>query len=338
MKKFLLCVVLFFLLFVIGSFFLPSIIHIRKSIFINSEIKTVFEQVNNLRNWNNWYPWNKIDSNWKQIFTEVESGAGASYTWESKMREVGNGKMTIIASVPYDSIAVMLERMGHGAATGTFHFLKAGNGTNITWTFYSNLGMNPISKYMGLFIKRKFEKNVEIGLRCIKALAETVPANTKTYRGYEIMEKDGIEMIYIGKKDSVTWDKISEFREKNIPAILKAIRKHKLEPVTPPSGIFFSRDTTNKFVVMAAAIGVMQGDARTIVKGYETFVMPACKVLHIAHFGAYEKMANAHCGMDDYMREKGYILNGAFIEEYVTDPIKEPDTTKWLSNIYYRVK
>ena len=29
---------------------------------------------------------------------------------------------------------------------------------------------------------------------------------------------------------------------------------------------------------------------------------------------------------------KGYV-----IEQYVTDPMSEPDSTKWLTNIYYHV-
>lgn len=338
MKNFFLAVVILFLFLVIASFFLPSVIHIKKSIFINADIKPVFEQVNNLRNWNNWWHWIKLDTSWKQAFTDTESGAGASYTWESNMREVGNGKMTIITSVPDDSIVVMIEWMDRGIANLTFHFSETINGTQVMWIFYSDLGKNPIRKYMGLFMKKEFEKNFEICLTNIKTFAEASHTRGKTFRGYEIVEKNGTEMIYIGKKDSLTWDKINEFCEKNILNILKAIGKHKLEPITPPSRIFFSRDTVNKFVVMAIAIGVTGGNASTIVKGYETFVMPAGKILHIEHFGAHEKMVNAHYGMDDYMREKGYILNGAVIEEYVTDILKEPDTTKWLSNIYYRVK
>jgi hypothetical protein len=37
------------------------------------------------------------------------------------------------------------------------------------------------------------------------------------------------------------------------------------------------------------------------------------------------------------MKSKG-LTNGPVIEEYVTDPMNEADTTKWLTNIYYTLK
>ena len=39
--------------------------------------------------------------------------------------------------------------------------------------------------------------------------------------------------------------------------------------------------------------------------------------------------------MDAYMKANNLPMQTQVIEEYVTDPMHEKDTTKWLTNIYY---
>ena len=118
----------------------------------------------------------------------------------------------------------------------------------------------------------------------------------------------------------------------------KAAGKAKLEPAAPfPSGLFFKWDTVNKITVMAAVMSV-KGSSKTKVKGLETFVVPAGKTLNIKYFGGYNGTGLAHMAMDDYINEKGFMKLTPIMEEYVTDPGKEPDSTKWLTNIYYPVK
>ena len=144
-------------------------------------------------------------------------------------------------------------------------------------------------------------------------------------------------MVYIGKKDSVGWDKISEFYIKTLPTLGEAITKAKVEMTGAPSGLFFVWDTVNKTTVMAAVIAV-KGNAKTKVKGLETFVIPAGKMLHIAYYGGYNGTGAAHMAMQEYIDEKGLIKRLPIVEEYITDPGKEPDSTKWLTNVYYPVK
>jgi hypothetical protein len=38
------------------------------------------------------------------------------------------------------------------------------------------------------------------------------------------------------------------------------------------------------------------------------------------------------------MEEKALIKLLPIVEEYVTDPSKEADSTKWLTNVFYPVK
>ncbi len=318
------------------GFLMPGKVHVERSLTMKAPQEIVHAQINNLKNWNNWSPWYKMDTTMKMEYNNIEEGAGASYKWDSNNDKVGKGDMTITSSTP-DSINTAMNFMKYGTAIGKFAFAKSDSGTKVTWSMESDMGMNPIGRIFGMFMDKMLGPDFENGLAGIKEVAEAIPTGPKTYRGYEVMEMDSPEMVYIGKKDSIGWDKISEFYMKNLPAIYEAVGKAKLEPSASPSGLFFKWDTVNKITVMAAAIPV-KGNAKTKVKGLETFIIPAGKMLHIAYYGGYNGTDIAHMAMDDYINEKGFMKRLPIAEEYVTDHGKEPDSTKWLTNVYYPVK
>ena len=84
----------------------------------------------------------------------------------------------------------------------------------------------------------------------------------------------------------------------------------------------------------AAVISVADGE----LKHWEKFNVPAADIaLHVAYYGSYDKITKAHSAINEYMKEKG-LAHSVAIEEYISDPMTEKDTTKWLTNIYYVLK
>ena len=55
----------------------------------------------------------------------------------------------------------------------------------------------------------------------------------------------------------------------------------------------------------------------------------------IDYYGSYEGLMYAHLALDNYLKQKGLKMRSPVIEEYLTDPGAEPDTSKWLTRIYY---
>ena len=130
---------------IIISFFLPSRVKVERSMVIKASHEIVFNQVSYLKNWEKWSPWHKRDTAMKIIYEGPECGKGASYTWESLKSEVGNGKMIITVSAPYDSLCIDMFLMENkDTAKNIFRFEKDKEGTKATWIFSSNIGLNPI--------------------------------------------------------------------------------------------------------------------------------------------------------------------------------------------------
>ena len=69
----------------------------------------------------------------------------------------------------------------------------------------------------------------------------------------------------------------------------------------------------------------------------QSFSFPASKVLQLVYNGGYSKIGDAHMALGKYMKDKALTQNVA-VEEYITDPMTEKDSTKWQTNIYYLLK
>lgn len=317
------------------GFFSPAHVHVERSIVINAPAEIVFAQVNNFKNWKSWSPWYKKDTAMKMEFNSIETGAGAGYKWSSNNPDVGSGDMTMTASTP-DSICTAIN-LKYGPSMGKFFFAKKDSATQVTWVMEKDMGMNPIGRLMGRFMDKMLGPDFESGLANLKQVAEAIPTGPKTYRGYEVKEEDAAEKIYIIKKDSITWDSIETYCSKNIPLIFEAIGKAKLEIAGAVSNLYFKWDSISKTAVMAVAVPVI-GDAKTKVKGFETLVVPSGKNLHIVYMGSYNSIGNAHYAMDDYMKQNNFLQGSPVTEEYLLGPDKETDSTKWVTNVYYRVR
>lgn len=136
-------------LFVIVGLFLPSKFHVERSAVINASQEQLFDQVNDVKNWNNWNAWNKMDPDWKLTYSEATSGVGASYSWVSNNENVGKGKITITKSEPMSLVEATMEFEGMSPATIYHKFEPAdGGGVKVIFGMDSDIGNNIIYKYI----------------------------------------------------------------------------------------------------------------------------------------------------------------------------------------------
>jgi effector-binding domain-containing protein len=51
--------------------------------------------------------------------------------------------------------------------------------------------------------------------------------------------------------------------------------------------------------------------------------------------GSYDHLDVPHNAIESYIKENDLEVLGPALEEYVTDPGSEPDTSKWETHIFY---
>jgi hypothetical protein len=162
------------LLIILGavSFLLPSKFSIERSINIKANKEAVFEQINNLQNWEKWTFWMNIDTTMELKFFGNEKGEGAGFEWKSDKSEVGSGNLTIITSKPCDSIHAEIEFKHKVKADAYYLFIDSASETKVIFIFKLNLGNNPIARYLGLFMRKRIGKDLENSLVNLKKVIE----------------------------------------------------------------------------------------------------------------------------------------------------------------------
>ena len=154
----------------------PAEFRVARSATMSAPPQAIFTQVDDLRKWEAWNPWQKVDPAMKLTFAGPPTGPGASYSWVGN-KEVGEGRLTIIESRPNDLVRIKLEFMRPFTATNTaiFTFKPEGNKTAVTWSMEGrnnflakaiNLCMN-----MDKMVGAQFEK----GLADMKSVVEASP-------------------------------------------------------------------------------------------------------------------------------------------------------------------
>jgi hypothetical protein len=159
---------------VIVAFFLPRKYRVERATVIQAKAETVFPQLADLRAWKNWSAWHERDPQMKVSFSDKSTGVGAWSSWQSKTE--GNGKMTITGAEPGKQVRYALEFPDFGmTSTGSMVLSPVDKGVRLTWADEGDLGMNPMNRWMGLFLDRMIGPDFEKGLAKLKANIE-VPA------------------------------------------------------------------------------------------------------------------------------------------------------------------
>ncbi len=320
-------------LYLILCVFGPGQMKVERSIDINSSPDAIKAHLADYHFFHEkWSPWTEKDPGMKTTYTGEVDAEGHSVAWESNVKEVGHGSMTY-KGTHGDTVLHSLHFDGHESDAHIYHIVSAnGASTKVTWLMQDPTPF--IFRGMMLFMNmdKMIGPDFEKGLSKLKTAIEAMPSEPTAH--YDIEEVNWDAKTFYGIKTNTTFDKLAAFFGQSYGKIGQAMAKAKVEMMSAPSAIYFSFDEKTMVTDVAA---VMQVPNDKKLEGVEKFLTPAGKVLKIAYHGAYDKSANAHYAMDAYIKEKG-LTQGLVFEEYVTDPMNEKDTTKWLTNIFYLVK
>ncbi len=307
---------------------------VERSIEIDAPAELVYNYARFFKNMDTWSPWTELDPAMKTTISGTDGEVGATYTWSGN-KDVGKGKQVIRALSPQrlETDGVITEPWETTAPT-FMTFEAIGKKTKVTW------GMDLIVPFpwngfamftnMNLALGRDYER----GLARLKKTTEAIAH--KKYRGYEVAEEDLPMRYYIGTRKSVAIPQIPAEYAIGFPAVMAAIAKAGVAPadIGMPSGLYWAHNDSTQMVDMAAAVPIT---AEQPIGRLSVFPMGG-KALVIDYFGSYDTIARAHMAMDAYMAEHQLTQRAPVIEQYITDPEQEPDTSKWLTKLVYFVE
>lgn len=158
-----------------GSFLLPAQGVVTRSIEIAAPPEKVFAIVGDLRRFDEFSPWAEMDPGIEYTFEGPESGLGQEMNWSSANSDIGRGTQAITRFEPPGFVASRLSHgpgsVSAGRAYSSFEITLADKGSNVSWTYTTDLQGIP-AKWFGLLLDRRIGPHYERGLARLKVVAE----------------------------------------------------------------------------------------------------------------------------------------------------------------------
>lgn len=335
LKKVFLGLLVIILLLGIGSLFISNIHHIERSTYINASPKVIFNELNTLSSWEKWNTWLQMDTTMKISYNNIKSGVGSEILWSSANQNVGNGTMTITKSEPDKTVETELNFNGKGKGINGFKLEPAGDSTKLTTYFTSDMGWNPVFKYLSLMSKKAMIEMTDNGLKSIKDYIEQMMLSATPDTKIDLVEmKESVP--YLAVHAIASADKINGIFKSANKLLKEEISKQKLEvsKSISPFAIYYkaANDTFEFDVCMPTNVAGKSSD------GILSSNLRAGRYIMSRYFGRYEDTMATHLAIQQYAKDNKLAIDGPPVEVYVTDPAVEKDDSKWETDIYYPIQ
>lgn len=319
-------------MFLLISAFIPNKWDVRQSIIIKKSIKTVMYEAKRFGGNFSIAPFASIDSSCKTKFFGVLGEPNSGYTWKCA-DEKGSGKITYTA-FNKNSIDYTLEINAPYPSTGNgeISFKDLGDSCAVEWQVSS---ASPFHlRIFNLFMDGKIGPIYKKGLSLLKTHCETLEALPKI----ETVVVMGTE--YIGIRENLSMNKLTPFLASSYAQLMQFLSIEGKETAGPPCSLYFTWDKENNKSEVVAALPMKLGPSLGLpsdtsgFNGYTIYVYPNYIVTD--YYGDYKYLSLAHDALNAWLFDRTKRLKYPTVEQYVTDPMIEPDTSKWLTKIYYQ--
>ncbi len=323
-------VIIFALLIIIGlalivAVFLPKDVYFDKKQLIAAPEAVIFNQINNLQNWDKWSPFQSDDMT--SEYEGPKAGVGAKHTWKSE--EMGNGTLTVQESKPHTLIKNFLDFGEDGTSVGSWEFSKTDDGVEVTWGMSMSDLSWPVNRILGLMMPGMMDPYFVKGLQNLKDTCEAMP----DYSGIKEITSKPLTSYAINDSCLITdmEAKMGEVYGK----LVMFFQTNNLEMAGVPYCMYHTWNPES-YIHFEAAIPVVN-----TIGNFNEIMVSGIKeqsAIEYLHIGSYDDLGLVHELMGSYLLNCGFEMAGSPWEEYITDPTTETDPAKWQTRIVYPVK
>jgi len=330
MKRFLkiigIILLLIIILFLTLALVQPKDVKIERSTVINAPVAAVREQIYKFKNWPNWSPWVAKEPNVQLTYSGTDGETGSAYHWVGK--KTGEGEMTnkgIAGDIMSFDLRFIKPWKGH--SEGSFRLEDAGSGkTKVTWimNLHASFPKNAFNFMSDKMIGDDFDK----GLDKMKQYVESHPFDPTASVKVETVSFEPHTYAQIRKV--MSWDAMNAFMKDKYPAI-QAAAGPRISGV--PAAIYYTWNEQEHTTDVGVVVPVK---GKEPVKGTEIIEVPQSSGYKVTYTGGYSGMMPVHKALGAKVDAAGKKPS-MVLEEYVKGPFNEPDSNKWVTNVYYLV-
>ncbi len=310
------------------AFLLPQEQHVERSLQIEAPAAVIRPFLTTPRKFNQWSPWATIDPNGTRYsYSGPENGVGAKMSWVSDHNQVGSGTQEVKA-VSDDRIDVYLDFGDQGDANAYYLLEPNENGTKVTWAFDTDMGNNPIGRWMGMMMDKWVGTSYEEGLRNLNREAKKAAAEIQEKQKaqayiepeLEITEVEAATIAFVRGSASSSPDTIGPALAEAYGKLMTSIQAQELTLAGAPLAVNELYDQEADVYNFLAAIPLESSEGANFSDGIELGETYAGTVVKATHKGSYDGLPTTYEKIETYAADNGLSANGNSWEQYVTDP------------------
>ncbi len=142
-----------------GTYLLPRHVQVERTATIAAPAAQILALAASNEGYQSFNPYKNSDPNLKIKLFGPASGVGSGFDFESKD---GKGR-SIVTAVTDSTVEYEIDLGPMGKPKQILKVVPSANGSIVTWTMHSDMGMNPIGRVVGLFLDGMIGKTFETG-------------------------------------------------------------------------------------------------------------------------------------------------------------------------------
>lgn len=313
MKKWLIGFMFFLLLLIACLYiFIPSTLSFQKDIIVPVNSQSFYRTFRDAPKWEKWWPGR----------TEITKFAPERFYF--------NGYIYTITKKQMSSIGISITDKATSASTLLSFIAPQQNAMHLTWVGNLTNSFMPFKRLQNYFKFKKLSNDLSTILKKI----ESFYANQSNVYGTAISQAFVSDSIlvstYANSKDYPTTEFIYEQ--------IDVLKKYIVDQGAKETGFPMLNITTSdsKPYLTKVAIPV---DRRLPSSGNISFrwMLGGGKILVTEVKGGPSCIRNAFKEMENYINDHGRVTPAIPFQSLITDRLKDPDTSKWVTKIFYPV-
>lgn len=300
---------------------------VEKKITVNAPENVVWTAMSDYNHWDNWNPWKADDSTVTTTVTGPAGQVGQKSSWTSK--KSGSGEMTISSvdghKMTYDMHFI---EPFESTAEGWVKTEKDGDKVIASWGFRSKSSF--FARGLSAIMKPMLEKSFEKGIKLLKDYAESGKVKVSAY---DIQEATFPATTYATLRQTVKFADMHTFFSNAYGQIATAAAD-RMDTTKPAAAIYYNWDTENMQSDLAAAFAV---NGTEDINGLSIVNIPSSPAYMLRYAGGYSGSEAAHMAINEHLAKNGKEMQ-MVVEQYVVNAHTEPDSNKWVTDIYYIIK
>jgi hypothetical protein len=307
---------------------------VESSKIINSPKATVYNYVNDYKNWEHFSSWITADKNIKLSYSPITIGNGSSLTWEGAN---DTGSIQTLSAKVNDSIIQKMDFNGSSLDV-TWHFKDTLGGTKVTWK--SQGKMNFLLKVNSFLHGGTQNSLVEVYDKCLANLNKTLDFETNTFavKVNGVVKK--LQTFYL--RQSFT-SKISDItRNANVifPKIFAFCEQNNITLNGKPFIIYHTYDTTRNLTKVSFCIPIKEQIFTSAGSDILSGKLVPFEAVKTTLTGNYTYKKEASSKSLQYFTTNKIIADTTFshMEIFTIGKREAKSPSKWVTEIYYPIK